>query len=193
MQRARQLFRRAAQWAAQSVWWPLFGKGVVAALAFLALAHVGHRAAERLTGPASEPPPNEATSTVGDGDRGPSGDHALHGHTVAAHVVALASATASPSASCKPAGSAGAAKAWTEDGKLILNLATAADLTKLPRIGAKRAEAIITLRTKLGRFKRVRDLLRIRGIGYRLLQKLKPLVLVDPPATKTQPKMARGA
>ena len=103
--------------------------------------------------------------------------------------VATASAAppSAPSASCRPTKTT-SAKAWTEDGKLILNLAAIDDLRKLPRIGEKRASSIVELRTKLRGFKRVRDMLRIRGIGYRLLQKLKPLVVVDPPKAKKAKK-----
>ncbi|MBP9113848.1 MAG: helix-hairpin-helix domain-containing protein [Polyangiaceae bacterium] len=35
-------------------------------------------------------------------------------------------------------------------------------------MGAKRAEAIVQLRTRLGRFQRVEDLMRVRGIGRKM-------------------------
>lgn len=69
----------------------------------------------------------------------------------------------------------------TEDGRVILNLATVEDLRHLPGVGQKRAEAIIALRQKLGKFKRPSDLLRVRGIGARRLKQLLPKLLVDPP------------
>lgn len=70
--------------------------------------------------------------------------------------------------------------AVTEDGKVILNLANSADLQRLPGVGKKRAEAIVALREKLGgRFRRLTDLLRIRGIGSRRLRQLEPLVVLD--------------
>jgi competence protein ComEA len=60
-----------------------------------------------------------------------------------------------------------------------LNLASAAELRVLPGIGAKRAEAIVALRQRLGRFRRPGDLLRIKGIGPRTLERLLPQVSVE--------------
>lgn len=67
------------------------------------------------------------------------------------------------------------------DGRVVLNTATAEQLCRLPSIGPARAEKIVQLREKLGGFKTVRQLLRIRGIGPRTLKKIEPLVVVDPP------------
>ena len=69
----------------------------------------------------------------------------------------------------------------TEDGKVILNLASAEDLRHLPGVGPKRADAILALRVRLGRFKQVSDLLRVKGIGVRGLKKLAPHVVLDAP------------
>jgi competence protein ComEA len=70
----------------------------------------------------------------------------------------------------------------TPDGRVVLNLANAEQLTHLPSIGPKRAEAIIALRTRLKRFKRPTDLLRVRGIGPKTLKRMLPHLVVDPPA-----------
>jgi competence protein ComEA len=64
-----------------------------------------------------------------------------------------------------------------------LNLANIDDLRRLPGIGPKRAEAILALRTKIGRFHSVEELLRVKGIGRATLRRLRPLVRVDPPPT----------
>ncbi len=65
---------------------------------------------------------------------------------------------------------ASASPGLTADGKVILNLATITDLRKLPGIGQKRAQAILDLRQKLGgRFRKVTDLLRVKGIGGKRL------------------------
>jgi competence protein ComEA len=69
----------------------------------------------------------------------------------------------------------------TTDGKVILNLATAGELTRLPGIGQKRAEKIVELRESLGRFKKLTDLLRIKGIGPKSLRKMLPYLVLDPP------------
>jgi len=70
----------------------------------------------------------------------------------------------------------------TADGKVILNRADVTELRRLPGVGPKRAEAIVALRTKLGgRFKRLGDLLRVKGIGPKGLKKLEPHVVLDEP------------
>ncbi len=63
--------------------------------------------------------------------------------------------------------------------RIPLNRATMADLERLPGIGPKRAEAIVALRTRLGRFRRVEELLRVRGLGKNTLKRLRPLVEID--------------
>jgi competence protein ComEA len=73
----------------------------------------------------------------------------------------------------------------TDDGKVILNLAGLEDLRHLPGVGPKRADAILLLRARLGRFKQVSDLLRVKGIGVRGLKKIMPHVVLDAPAPST--------
>jgi competence protein ComEA len=67
------------------------------------------------------------------------------------------------------------------DGKVVLNLATVEDLMKVPGIGQKRAEQIIQLRSKLGRFRRLTELRRVKGIGPKRLQKMLPSLVLDAP------------
>lgn len=70
----------------------------------------------------------------------------------------------------------------TADGKVILNVASAEELTKLPRVGPKRAQAIVDLRKRLGKFRQPTDLLRVRGIGRKTLRQLMPSFILDAPA-----------
>jgi competence protein ComEA len=63
---------------------------------------------------------------------------------------------------------------------VVLNLADATELQRLPGVGAKRAEAIVQLRTRLGGFQRANDLLRIKGIGPRTLERMLPHLTLDP-------------
>ncbi|MEQ9501810.1 MAG: helix-hairpin-helix domain-containing protein [Deltaproteobacteria bacterium] len=72
---------------------------------------------------------------------------------------------------------AGTALAAEPVDKLDLNTATIAQLVKLPGVGPKRADAIVKLRERVP-FRRVRDLLRVRGIGRKSLARLRPLVRV---------------
>ena len=64
---------------------------------------------------------------------------------------------------------------------MILNVASAAELTRLPGVGDKRARSIIKLRTRLKRFRRATDLFRVRGIGVRSLKRMLPHLVLDPP------------
>jgi competence protein ComEA len=59
-----------------------------------------------------------------------------------------------------------------------LNTATVDQLETLPGIGRKTAERIIEYRTKAGGFKRIEDLMNVKGIGEKSFLKLKPLVSV---------------
>ena len=68
------------------------------------------------------------------------------------------------------------------DGRVVLNLATPTELTTLPGIGQKRAEAIIALRTKLKGFRKLSELLRVKGIGVKSLKKLELKLVLDAPA-----------
>ena len=72
---------------------------------------------------------------------------------------------------------------------LNLNTATAAQLEGLPGIGAKTAERIVEYRQKNGGFKKIEDLMNVRGVGEKSFLKLKPLITVTPPRADrvTQP------
>lgn len=62
-----------------------------------------------------------------------------------------------------------------------INSATLQELTLLPGIGPSRAHAIITLRKKMGQFKRIENLLRVRGIGRKTLRRLFPMLTLHGP------------
>ncbi|MEP6918352.1 MAG: helix-hairpin-helix domain-containing protein, partial [Acidobacteriota bacterium] len=57
-----------------------------------------------------------------------------------------------------------------------LNSATAAQLQTLPGIGASSAQRILDFRQKNGSFKKVEELMNVKGIGEKSFLKLKPLV-----------------
>lgn len=67
---------------------------------------------------------------------------------------------------------------------LDLNTASIKELEQLPGIGPTTAKAIFDFRVKGGRFRRVSDLLVIRGISESKLAKIRPYVTVAPPAKK---------
>jgi competence ComEA-like helix-hairpin-helix protein len=62
-----------------------------------------------------------------------------------------------------------------------LNVANAKELQELPGVGPVTAQRIIALREKSGRFKRVEDLLAVRGISQKKLDAMRPFVTVSPP------------
>ena len=64
-----------------------------------------------------------------------------------------------------------------------LNTATATELATLPGIGAKTAERIVEYRQKSGGFKKVEELMNVRGVGEKSFLKLKTLITVTPPKT----------
>src|SRR5262249_24384082 len=71
-----------------------------------------------------------------------------------------------------------AAKPASTQAIVNLNSATAADLETLPGIGAKTAARIVEYRQKNGPFKKVEELMNVRGFGEKNFLKLKPQLTV---------------
>jgi competence ComEA-like helix-hairpin-helix protein len=61
-------------------------------------------------------------------------------------------------------------------GKLNLNTANEEQLMLLPTVGPAKAERIVTWRKKNGGFKRIADLRRVKGFGYKTFKKLEPFL-----------------
>jgi competence protein ComEA len=78
-------------------------------------------------------------------------------------------------------GSAGAAQAKKRTqytGVVNLNEATVVQLALLPGVGAKAAQRIITWREKRA-FKRIEELVRVKGFGKKQFLKLKPYLTLQ--------------
>ena len=60
-----------------------------------------------------------------------------------------------------------------------LNKAGMSDLVKLPGIGEKTAEKIVQLRNEKGKFKRLEELMEVKGIGEVKFNKIKKFLYID--------------
>jgi competence protein ComEA len=79
-----------------------------------------------------------------------------------------------------------AAKASAPVAVVNLNSASASQIATLPGIGAKAAQRIIEYREKNGGFKKIEELMNVKGIGEKSFLKLKPLVTVGEPRAATK-------
>lgn len=157
----------------ESAWTAIAAKVVLFVAALLFLAWIGQAATARATTssvpPASSspvPPLIESTTT-------------LNAAVIDAGTPSAQPATA-PSSPVMQATAAHAGRATPED-PVFVNHASAEELRRLPGVGVKRAEAIVQLRQRVGKFQRVEDLLRVKGIGRATLRKWRPLVRLDSP------------
>ncbi len=94
---------------------------------------------------------------------------------------------ASPASSSPPAAGSEAKRSTDENHpsvllQLDLNQATAVQLMQLPGIGPVLAQRIVEYRDQHGPFESVEELLRVRGIGPRRLERLRPYLFVEPQA-----------
>ena len=88
----------------------------------------------------------------------------------------LAQTTAKPGKAPK---TVAAASASTEI--INLNMATAAQIATLPGIGPKTADLIVQYRQKNGPYKKVEEIMNVRGVGEKSFLKLKSRLTVTTP------------
>jgi competence protein ComEA len=106
----------------------------------------------------------------------------LLGPTLVAHAQSAATGARPPApAAQRPLGQPSS----TADGVINLNTASSQELTRLPNIGPARAQAILELRQKLGGFKKVEDIMRVKGIGRKTFRKLEPMLRLQGTTTLT--------
>ena len=70
------------------------------------------------------------------------------------------------------------AKSSAVEAMLNVNEADQAALTALPGIGKVTAERIVAFRTENGPFKSVDELILVKGIGKKVLEKIRPHVMI---------------
>jgi competence protein ComEA len=98
---------------------------------------------------------------------------------VAATGATLAAQTKTPpAAAAKPASTA----------IVNINTASATEIATLPGVGAKMAARIIEYRQKNGPFKKVEELMNVRGIGEKNFLKLKPQLAVGQAKADHEPQ-----
>ncbi|MBI4478213.1 MAG: helix-hairpin-helix domain-containing protein [Acidobacteria bacterium] len=62
-----------------------------------------------------------------------------------------------------------------------INTATVGQLEVLPGVGPKTAQRIVEYRQKNGSFKKIEELMNVKGIGEKAFLKLKPLITTGTP------------
>jgi len=103
--------------------------------------------------------------------------------TVLVLVLGLVSVSSAAQEAARPAAKTSGASA-SASATINLNTATQAQLETLPGIGKSTAERILEYRQKNGGFKKVEDLMNVRGIGEKSFLKMKPLITVTAPKSE---------
>jgi comEA protein len=62
--------------------------------------------------------------------------------------------------------------------KININTASLVELQKLPRIGEKVAQRIVDFREKNGKFRKVEEIMKVKGIGEKMFNRIKSLITV---------------
>lgn len=73
-----------------------------------------------------------------------------------------------------------------KSGVVNINTASAQELQLLPRVGPALAKRIVEFREKNGTFKTSEELMRVKGIGEKTFELLKPYVTTSGPTTLKQ-------
>jgi competence protein ComEA len=161
--------------------WPalkLLARVALVAAGLLLLAWVGRSSLARGLLAQNAPAPDARSSSSPDAPA-PTAVPSLVDGSVPVHA---SSSTVAPAVASAPRSATPHARTRaTPEDPVYLNQATLEDLTRLPGVGPKRAEAVLSLRAKLGKFRQPEDLMRVKGIGRATLKRLRPLLRLDAP------------
>jgi competence protein ComEA len=107
-------------------------------------------------------------------------------------LLATAPAAAQSAAGEKNSPPVAAAPADAEaPGVVNINTASELELMRLPGVGPSKARAIVQLRERLQRFKRVEGIMRVRGIGRKTFRKLRSMLTIEGETTLQQAPRTR--
>ncbi len=77
--------------------------------------------------------------------------------------------------------------------KIDINSASVQELQKLPQIGVAVAQRIVDYRGKHGKFSKIEEIMKVKGIGEKTFLKIKPLITVEQESkSKKKEKEERG-
>ena len=68
-----------------------------------------------------------------------------------------------------------------------INSASVTEFMQLPKIGQKTAERIVSFRKQHGNFKRIEEIMNVKGIGEKSFAKLKPYLALGAGSVPTNP------
>ncbi len=78
------------------------------------------------------------------------------------------------------------APASAPTGVVNINTADAAQLSLLPRVGAKAAQRIVDYRAQHGRFAKPTDIMQVKGFGDKSYERLSSYITIDGQSTLTE-------
>ena len=64
------------------------------------------------------------------------------------------------------------------DKKIDINIASVIELQKLPRVGEKVAQRIVDFRKQHGEFKKIEEIMKVKGVGEKTFKMIKDLIVV---------------